>query len=372
MKLWTNSRAGSAFCQRRHQHAYTEGWRRRAKHNEEPLYFGDLFHKGLEAWWGVLKAYQDDRAAWGDTFGEEKPLTRVMGEQMWCAVKGRARNEVDQVLIEELLLNYHRRWAPTCEDWRVISVEQCWHAPMINPETGAASRTWVVAGKTDVVARYIPREQTMLVEHKTTIDEIDGDTCDYWRKLRIDPQVSTYWYGATVGGALELDGVLYDVVRKAQIRPRKIGSPRRKKAETDEEWAAREAVEGRLETMSEFRARLRDYYTEKGAAWVVRKSIQRTEDEIREWMYDTWANAKRAHECERTGMAPRNAQACQQWNRLCRFYDQCTLGAILREDDVWEREPEWPHPELERDHFQEVLTDGEHADNGQRGDEQTE
>jgi hypothetical protein len=125
LPLLTNS-AMSAYrsCPRRYLYSYVQ--RRRPVVTPHALTFGTLMHKGLEVWWSTVDL--------GAT------LSVVQG----------APDPFDVVRAQELLRGYHARWSE--EPIRVLAVEKPFVAPLLNPETGHASRTFELGGKCDAIA----------------------------------------------------------------------------------------------------------------------------------------------------------------------------------------------------------------------------
>lgn len=125
LPLLSNS-AMSAYraCPRKYLYSYVQ--RRRPIVTPHALTFGTLIHAGLEVWWSSVD----------------------LGATL-AAVQG-APDPFDVVRAEELLRGYHARWSE--EPIRVLAVEKPFVAPLINPETGAASRTFELAGKCDAIA----------------------------------------------------------------------------------------------------------------------------------------------------------------------------------------------------------------------------
>ena len=125
LPLLSNS-AMSAYraCPRKYLYSYVQ--RRRPIVTPHALTFGTLIHAGLEVWWSSVD----------------------LGATL-AAVQG-APDPFDVVRAEELLRGYHARWSE--EPIRVLAVERPFVAPLINPETGAASRTFELAGKCDAIA----------------------------------------------------------------------------------------------------------------------------------------------------------------------------------------------------------------------------
>ena len=125
LPLLSNS-AMSAYraCPRKYKYSYVE--RRRPIVTPHALTFGTLIHAGLEVWWSSVD----------------------LGATL-AAVQG-APDPFDVVRAEELLRGYHARWSE--EPIRVLAVERPFVVPLVNPETGAASRTFELAGKCDAIA----------------------------------------------------------------------------------------------------------------------------------------------------------------------------------------------------------------------------
>jgi len=125
LPLLSNS-AMSAYraCPRKYLYSYVQ--RRRPSVTPHALTFGTLIHAGLEVWWSSVD----------------------LGATL-AAVQG-APDPFDVVRATELLRGYHARWAE--EPIRVLAVEKPFVAPLVNPETGAASRTFELAGKCDAIA----------------------------------------------------------------------------------------------------------------------------------------------------------------------------------------------------------------------------
>lgn len=128
--LSTSSARAYRSCPRKYFYAYEQ--RKRLITDKHALRFGTLFHIGLEAWWrgeGIANAIAAMRAAYAKL--EADPI--------------------DAVRAEELLLGYHVKWRN--EPLDVLAVERQFHAPLTNPQTGHASKTWQLGGKIDAIVR---------------------------------------------------------------------------------------------------------------------------------------------------------------------------------------------------------------------------
>jgi hypothetical protein len=128
-----------------------------------------------------------------------------------------ARDPFERVRAEEMLRGYHYRWSG--EDLEPLAVEVEFRTPLINPATGAQSKTYDLGGKLDVVVRRRRGGAVFLVEHKSSNEDIRPGT-EYWRRLRLDTQISQYFVGARALGYEDV-GCIYDVLGKPAQRPYK-------------------------------------------------------------------------------------------------------------------------------------------------------
>ena len=217
---------------------------------------------------------------------------------------------------------------------------------------------------------------TLVVEHKTTSLEI-GPGSPYWRRLLLDSQVSNYLVGAESLG-MRADGVLYDVVRKVQLRPQRATPPDERQytqarsracpmckkkgsppaphdvelTEDGEDGAPCTRIlrceAGRLvtdpggrlyanqraedETPDEYRERVRAAIAEAPDAYYQRGTIVRLEREVADAARDMWELGRQIREAELAHRWPRNPDACDSYGSLCPYFDVCTGAARI--DDV--------------------------------------
>ena len=304
MDLLTNSRL-RAFrtCARLHSLRYIDGWQ--VVRTSEALRVGSLIHLGLEAWWTTpVESHEDDRLA-----------------NAFFAVKGKAIDGFEQAKVEEMLRAYDSKWCDSFEVYEVIGIETEFRAPLLNPETMAASRTWELAGKVDGIVRRRADGRVLVLEHKTTQDDISDAASDYWLSLAMDGQISQYVLGVEALGH-KVDEVLYDVLRKPAIRPLTATPMESRKYKADGSlYAAQRAVD---ETPDEYRARLREVLMDP--KYLARQSVPRTLGQVEEFMFDAWQQSAVMRESERLKRAPRNPEACHRMG-TCSFWRVCSTGA---------------------------------------------
>ena len=309
MNLITNSRM-RAFrtCARLHDLSYNEGWK--PVQESEALRFGALMHQGLEAWWLAVSAASMD---------EDSILVSAAS-----VVNGLAADPYEGVRAEELLAGYHRRWFHDTTLYEVLAVEAEFRAPLVNPATWRESQTWKLGGKIDLLLKRRADGRTLVGEHKTTVEEIKDDTAHYWSSLALDHQISAYTIGAESLGH-KVDEILYDVIRKVGIRPFK---------ETPDEAKKYVKATGALyanqhdhdETPEEYRIRVRSEIESDPERYFQRRSIPRTESQIRDFMFDAWQQARTMHEQRLDGYSPRNPEACHRFG-TCPYWSLCSTGS---------------------------------------------
>src|SRR5579859_1578941 len=287
-------------CPRKHHIRYE--LRVRPLRAADPLRFGTLLHAGLEAWWRTA-AQGGDRLAAGH-----------------AALRASDAEPLELTKAAVLLDAYHARWSD--EPLEVLDVEVTFETAIVNPETGAASRTYYLTGKIDALVR-MPDGLVYICEHKTTSESIEGGA-DYWKRLRLDSQISDYFVGARALGH-DVAGCLYDV----------IGKPKLQLLEATPEGSRKYTKDGRLyasqraeaETLEEFRERLAAHVAEKPERYFQRTTVVRLEDDERDAAFDTWMTAESIHEAQRIGRHPRNPDACSRWGDVCEYFAVCTREA---------------------------------------------
>ena len=397
MELITISRLKSARrCPRHHCYSYEMG--RRPIIVSEPLFFGSLFHVGLEQWWLAWMEMRKPMPEGSAPHAVEHALhmaTTAMRAKFAGGSDGSSATPYDLVRAEELMLGYHYRWSDFVKTIIVIGVESAFETPLINPVTGRSSQTYRTAGKIDV--RIKLWDSTFrIIEHKTTTADITPGS-DYWLKLRMDGQISQYHDGAASLGD-DVQGCIYDVAKRplqkpyletpdddkkfTQGKPERPGKPCRfhkdaalTRAKADGRkllvkdipnsencelcTQPRDAEPPRLysgqhdhdETIEEFRARLRLLIAESPDAYYQHGEIVRLDEEMDEFRLDVWMSAKMVRDRQLAARElgvrawPRNPDACNAHFSLCEYHGVCTGSANIDDDHLF-RSTEAQHEEL--------------------------
>lgn len=342
LPLLTSSRVKSyRACPRQHYFRYVLGYR--PIYEPEARQFGTHMHCGWEQYW----------------------LARMRGasseERFLAAVKALPR-DMDPYLLakaEAMMVGYTDRWDRI--EFEVLAVEKEFIHPLINPETGAKSRTFRRAGKMDVVGR-LPDGRGAVIEHKTSSEDTEPGSV-YRQKLVLDSQVSEYFDGgdsvAKEVGLKQIDVCVYDISSKPMIRPykatpeeeRKYKQPKtracaackKKNSEPGPHFDEKAGVycsdgivvtdpggelyanqRERDETPGEYFDRCIAVISEEPNEYYQQIEVVRIEEERNEYLFDVWQYAGLIRESERLGRAPKNPSSCFLYNTPCDYWGPCT------------------------------------------------
>lgn len=295
-------------CPRYHAIAYEIGMRPIAE--SEAVHFGSLIHVLLER----LYRGEDPETALNDSIPDDlDPFERVR--------------------VEEAFLGYVARWTPVL--WRVEAVE----AEFKMPSTVEGIE---VAGKIDAIVTLAGK--AWIVEHKTTSDDLTPGS-QYWQKLRLDTQISTYLEGAKALG-FAVEGCIYDVIARPALRPKKA-TPEEKREYTKKFKTLRKGQREEDETPDEYRLRLRTDILDDPDRYYQRGEVVRLENERILAGKDLHEHIQNLLVARANDRWPRNPEACFTWNRPCEYLPVCTGQASL--DSPSYRKADSIHEELTLD-----------------------
>lgn len=203
----------------------------------------------------------------------------------------------------------------------------------------------------------MPPGSCLIVEHKTSSSDVEEGS-SYWKRLRLDAQVSTYMVGARALG-FEPVGVLYDVIRKPRFKPLKATPVESRKYTkvTKAEPVSRLYANMRDtdETLDEYRARLRADIEATPDSYYKRGTVVRSENEERDAAHDAWDAAEQIAQSQRTGRWSRNVDACERYGRFCDYFSVCTGEASI-DDPTRFRKTDKKHEELDGKHRLPLVT----------------
>ena len=294
----------------------------------EALRFGSLAHKALEVW----DATRDSR----------KALEYL--DSVFAAMAPGDHKELEMLLrLQAIVANYAKVYWD--EDVRTLSLngkpalEVKFEIPILNPETGSASRTFVLAGKIDRIVEYPQHPGECWILEKKTATTIDAD---YLERLWIDFQNHLYAHAARVMWNLNVIGVLYDVIQKPGL---KLGE-----GESEEEYYVRRellllksktgkttAKRQMREEPEAYHKRLDEWYADTEALKsdgiyrvrpdrFHRQRMEVTPVQIRKIQEELWDLTKQYLDSQARGYFAMNTDSCFRWNNPCVYWKACRSG----------------------------------------------
>ena len=361
------------------------------------LRFGTLMHAGLETWWLCAKA----------NLPRDQWLPRAQLAIAEAAMEGEL-DEFEVARAQEVMLGYHCRWLPEMDHLVCLEVEVEFCMALINPDTGRSSRLFRLAGKIDVIVLDTRDGRVRLMEHKTSTMDISAGS-DYWKRLRLDGQVSMYFDGGKSLGH-EIHGCIYDVMARPQHRPA-LATPEENRRYTKGKgckrcggsaggkagvvpgsgenpdydgiepkctdcdgtgWKEAPRLDSRQrlvdETVEEFRTRIHDAIMTAPTAHYQRGEVVRLDSEMDDHHWEMWATAKALRETELAKRFIRNPDACVMYNKTCDYFDVCTGTASLSDPARFEKVDQ-VHSELSTEIQQDPKEEGADDSSSENGGE---
>lgn len=282
-------------------------------------------------WWKFEQAVQPMEKAWNLRFGKAVHEALEIWhknynlhelqekiESLYPQKGFDPEEKKDYLLLNGMMYGYVDKYTgQTEEEFDIITLEQKFKTNIINPSTGAKSKSFKLAGKVDGVVQIKETGEFYLIEHKTA-SQIDGG---YLERLWTDFQIRLYKPAMEKELNIKIAGVIYNILGKTRIR--------QKQKELDEE----------------FLARLDEFYKKPEA--LHREKIYFTENDEQLIQAEIWELTQNILQAKRNGMWYQNTSYCFHWNRACPYYPLCRANGkhqILLENE-YEIKP--AHEELE-------------------------
>lgn len=253
-----------------------------------------------------------------------------------------------QAKLRGLLRAYDAKWGE--QELMALEIEALTVSDLYNPATQAKSRSFIMAGKKDVLIEE--GGLLWLMDHKTCSEDITDPNAPYWRQLVIEGQHLHYALLEHLNGR-RIEGAIWDVARKPTISPKQIAkadqrfvvnSGRYFTQEVTDEDIREMQISGR-ETHRMYEMRLfYDATRERPEFYFQRQRIARLDGDLLEYATELWGHTQDLLICRRENRWPRTSGACMAWGRPCVFLGVCS-GHDSIESQNW-RKKEWVHNEL--------------------------
>lgn len=237
-----------------------------------------------------------------------------------------------------LMRGYNARWINV--GYQVEAVESLLQSDLYNPETQRKSRSFTVAGLLDTVLLMDGRR--ILVDHKTTSEDISDPTSPYWRQLVVESQPTHYMLLEWLNG-IKADSAMWDVVRKPQISPKKLSRADQQSVGIRKQYfgvavsyeSLLELGQTERETLEMYEARLSHDCTHERPQWYFqRRPVPRLDSDLHEYATDLWGHSQELLHARREKRHPRNSGACMLYHSPCQFLGICS-GYDTPDSENW-------------------------------------
>jgi hypothetical protein len=194
--------------------------------------------------------------------------------------------------------------------------------------------------------------EEVIVELKTTSEDLSPGA-SYWRRVaQIDPQVTTYLMAARAQGR-PLRRVVWDAIRKTTLERAKATPVKKRKYTkiTKAEPVARLYANMREtdETDDEYELRVLEDIAEKPEKYFQRHDIVRYEDEHQAHLRDVAGNVRLMQLVESMPEAPRNVNSCFKWGRICPYLPVCLGEDRIDNDYLYQNRSRRNGPNIKTD-----------------------
>jgi len=266
------------------------------------LHFGSLIHECLELWHG------------------ERDLAKVLDQiDRLCPNRAQDEDQKRDWLNATAMMRGYAEHYPT-EEFEIVALEKTFEGPIFNPATGAASRSFVLAGKIDGIVRI--GGEYFVLEHKTA-SQMDAD---YLEKLWTDFQITLYAHYIEQTLSIPITGILYNVLVKARLQ--------QSKGETVEEFELRRAellaksktgkttAKRKLpETDEDFQQRLAEKYADP--LMFHREMLYLSRDRFEILRSELWELTQAFLDARRRDVFYQNTAFCFNYQRPCAYFALC-------------------------------------------------
>lgn len=295
-----------------------------ALEQDKNLAFGTTIHEALRQWHGGA--------------GIERILDFI--DRTYVNRTQDERQKADWHLATAMMKAYAKRY-PT-EEFEVVDLEKKFDGSIVNPDTGASSRSFLLAGKVDGIVKQ--DGHYFLLEHKTA-SQLDAG---YLERLWTDFQITLYAWYLEQTLDITVTGIIYNILVKTRLSQSKGESETEyenrcadliAKSKTGKTSAKRKMPE----SDEDFQLRLAQKFEEPGMFH--REKLFLSRDQFTELRAELWELSKSLLEARRRGIFYRNTSHCFHYGKPCPYFALCRSGGNPNViENLYQRLP--PHQEL--------------------------
>ena len=308
MKTLTYSSTSSfKNCRKKYQFSYID----KITPKQSPLYFtvGGAVHLGLE-----LHYSGNDYTTCIDA------ITSYMYEREPSSddIDGMAKFEKALLLVQKMFSRYIEHYSH--EPFEIVEVEKEFTVPIINPETGHASRNFQLMGKVDGIIKE--NGKYWILEHKTasTIDN------NYIKALTMDTQSLCYLEAIQRDMGIQIQGILYNVLLKDFPKPPKVLKSGKLSTASNQKTSPELFMES-IDSLGLDKDDYIDYIeflVENRKQYFYREYLTFSKKHIDEWRNEIWDLQKDISNAKNKDMYYKNSANCVSVYGSCPYFDICS------------------------------------------------
>ncbi len=296
----------------------------------QALWFGSSIHDCLELW--------------HHTYDLDAVLDHI--DRTYANRAQDERAQADWHLARTMMQGYVACYPS--EEFEVVALEEKFEGPIINPATGASSRSFTLAGKVDGIVFYPGLngrpDEYFLLENKTAA-QVDGG---YLERLWTDFQIILYcWYVEQTLG-IRISGVIYNILVKAKLKQAKgeteAAYEERRAALIAKSKTGKTSAKRKMpEPDDAFQLRLAEKYADP--QMFHREVLYISREQFAELQAELWELSQALLDARRRDVWYQNTSNCFNWGRPCAYFQLCRSGGSeLVIENQYRKEP--PHEEL--------------------------
>lgn len=279
--------------------------------------------------------------------------------QVLKVIEEQSTDKYEAAKMLAMVRGYYRANSDWLKQCKLLSIEKHLESKLVNLDTGRTSPKYSLHGYIDKILWH-PTDGMCLSDHKTTSEDVGNPNNRYWRRLDHDPQSTTYLLLAMANG-IDIDTVLWDIVKKPSIRPKQLSKDdiegirngvyagRELGGMTPTNEEALEAIAPgngfyasgdpkRIEGPYLYGLRVEEWCGGNAKEIYFRKKVTRTEEDVYDLNQSVWGVTRILQWCERNGVWPQNFRSCFNFGRQCDYYDVCHGCTPLSEPNFVHRE----------------------------------
>ena len=250
------------------------------------LRFGTIAHKGIEMYY--LGAELDDIRR------------QIFDDARQSAWQGKEQRQ--ELYAWAMLSGYASHFPRENEQWEVVAAEPSFETALVNPDTGKSARSFVMAGKVDLLVQDKETGEYAIMEHKTTSRPLQS----FLQRIWTDFQIHLYAHYLGEARGIEIRKVIYNIMSKSKLR--RGGSMSRRPVP--------------LEADGDLLSRLLEDHMGSDKLYH-REEIIISDERVRELEEQVWEVKDQILIAARRNKYYQNSGYCFFWNKACQYYELC-------------------------------------------------